>query len=336
MAPRRGIVALLIVVTLLAGCGSGSGTAGGTTASSTKLTSITIGMGYFANVQFAPFYVALAKGYYRQAGLNVHFNYGIEPNLLRLASVGKFDFVVSGGDEVLAAAAQGLHVRYVMTQYSRFPTAVFSLRSAGIHGPQGLRGRTVGVPGTYGASYVGLLALLKETGVPRSALTIKTIGFTQVASVAHHKVDAAVGYAMNEPIDLRAQGVAVNEIDVDRYADIAGVGIAAGSDVIAHRPGIVRAFVRATLRGMRDTLSNPNRAFRISENAVKEIKAQPAIQRRVLMRCLDFWRPEKGHPLGWVNPRVWSSTERYLYTFKQIPRQVPATQAYTNRFVPGS
>lgn len=324
---------LAIAMALLTACGSSRTAA--QAPSGHKLTSVTVAMGYIPNVQFAPFYVAQAKGYYRKAGLDVHLQYGIEPDLLRLASVGKVDFVDSGGDEVLAAGAQRLHVTYVMTQYSRFPSSVFGLKSSGMSGPTSLKGKTVGVPGLYGASYVGLLALLQKASIPRSSVTIRSVGFTQVDSVAHHKVDAAVGYAMNEPIQLRGEGYKVDEIDIYHWANIAGAGIAAGNQLISRRPSVVAAFVRATQKGMRDTLANPSEAYRISAKAVN-IRTGGAAQRAVLMRSLDFWRPQSGHPLGWSSPSVWRETARLLYQFKQIPHTVNASSFHTNRFIPSS
>ena len=293
---------------------------------------VTVAMGYVANIQFAPFYVAQAKGYYRQAGLDVRFRYGIEPDLLRLASLGKVDFVNSGGDEVLAAGAHGLGVKYVLTQYTRFPSAVFWLQRTGIRRLRDLRGRTVGIPGPFGASYVGLLALLRRAGIPQSSLKIESIGFNQVASVAGGKVDAAVGYAMNEPVFLRHQGLRVGEFDIFHWVNIAGAGIAVGNGEIARRPATVRAFVRATIRGMDDTLRNPDEAFRITLRVVPKLRAQSRVQRAILQRSLDFWRPEPGHPLGWIDPLVWNRTARLLYAFKQIPRPVSAASYYTNRF----
>lgn len=331
-----GRLALIGLVLLVTGCGATHTTATQTIQTHHgSLQNVTVGMGYIPNVQFAPFYVAQSRGYYRQAGLNVHFQYSIEPNLLRLASEGKVDLVNSGGDEVLAAAAQGVHVTYVMTEYSRFPSALFSLKSAGIRTPAQLRGHSVGIPGAYGASYVGLLELLRHAGLPRSAVTIKSIGFTQVVSVAHHKVDSAEGYATNEVVEMRHEGYKVNEIDVYRYANLAGAGIAAGNEEIAKHPAVVRGFVRATLRGLVDTLRNPNSAFAITLRAVPQLAAQREGQRAVLQRSLDFWRAEPGHSLGWVDPRIWQTTARLLYQFKQIARPVSPAKYYTNRFISG-
>lgn len=329
-----GRLILLVCAVALAGCGSVSAVPR-SRQPQLALQNLTVGMGYIKSVQFAPFYVAQARGYYRQAGLNVHFQYAIEPDLLRLASQGKVDLVNAGGDEVLAAGAQGLHVTYVMTEYSRFPSALFSLKSSRIRTPAQLRGHSIGIPGAYGASYVGLLALLQHAGMSQSAVRIMSIGFTQVTSVANHKVDAAVGYATNEPVEIQHDGYRINELDVYKYANIAGAGIAAGNGEIAKHPAAVRGFVRATLHGLADTLRDPSSAFAITRHAVPQLTAQDTVQRAVLQRSLDFWRAEPGHPLGWVDPGIWATTAHLLYRFKQIPRQVSPAGYYTNRFIAG-
>jgi NitT/TauT family transport system substrate-binding protein len=324
------LAAALLLPGALGACGTSPAQGSGTT-----LTHVTIAMGYFPNIQFAPFYVAQSKGYYRKAGLNVTFRSGIEPDMVALLTSGKVQFANVGGDEVLEAGAQGRPVRYVMTQYSRFPTAVFSLAATGIRRASDLRGHSIGVPGTYGASYVGLLALLDAVHLSTSDVAIKTIGFSQAQTLAAHKVDAAVGYATNDVVQLTARGTAVNEIDVYRYANLASAGVVTTNAEIRQHPALVRAFVAATLHGLRDTIAHPAAAYRVSVQAVKEIGAQPAVQRAVLRRTIDFWKPEPGHPLGWVNPAIWSRTARVLYQFHQIPRPVQAARYYTERFVPG-
>lgn len=324
----QGLAVVILVFASLAGCGAGSNSPTGP-----GLTSVTIAMGYFPNIQFAPFYVAQSRGYYRQAGLNVTFRSGIEPDVLALLSSGKVQFALAGGDEVLEAGAKGRRVQYVMTQYSRFPTAVFSLKQSGISAPGQLRGHSIGVPGTYGASYLGLLALLHAVGLSASNVDIKTVGFTQASTLAAHKVDAAVGYATNDVVQLTARGTAVNELDVYKYANLASAGVISSDAEIGAHPGVVRAFVQATIRGLRETIARPAEAYRISANTVSEIKAQPVVQHAVLARSIDFWRPEPGHPLGWTDPRIWAETEVALYRFHQISRHVQPARYYTNRFV---
>src|SRR5579862_9538093 len=88
--------ALLLLSFVLAACG---GTAPATSPSgSTTLTSMNIGLGYIPDIQFAPFYVAVNKGYYKAAGLNVTLDHGVVTDLIGEMVAGKATFVFAGGD----------------------------------------------------------------------------------------------------------------------------------------------------------------------------------------------------------------------------------------------
>src|SRR3954454_1638246 len=101
------------------------------TAGPQALQQLEVGLGYIPNVQFAPFYVAAAKGYYAAEGLDVKFSYGGNVNdmLIQTAS-GKLPFVLASGDEILLARTQGVPVQMVFLLYQKFPVAVFSKKTA--------------------------------------------------------------------------------------------------------------------------------------------------------------------------------------------------------------
>ncbi|MBV9280615.1 MAG: ABC transporter substrate-binding protein, partial [Chloroflexi bacterium] len=178
------------------------------------LRSVTLGMGYVPNVQFAPFYVADQRGYYRQAGINVHFSYGSSPNLLELVGAGKEEFAIADGTDALTARANGIPVSYVATLFRRLPVAIFSLAKRNIRTVRDLRGKTVGVPGRFGSTYVGLLAALHVAGLRLIDVNLRTVGYTQAETVVQGAVDAAVGYSNNEPLLLRRHGFNVTTIEV--------------------------------------------------------------------------------------------------------------------------
>src|SRR5579875_2796515 len=97
------------------------------------LRTITLGMGYIPDVQFAPFYLADQRGYYRQSGLQVKFDYSTSPNLIQLVGAGNVDFAIADGTDVIAATAQGVPVTYVAALYQHLPAAIFSLADKNIH-----------------------------------------------------------------------------------------------------------------------------------------------------------------------------------------------------------
>src|SRR4051794_12322801 len=112
------------------------------------LTKVVVAMGYIANVQFAPFYVAEDCGYYAAEGLQVEFKYGQVNDLLKVVSTGGIDFANVSGDEMVPAVAAGIPVRYIMTQYYRYPLAATSLAgpTAHLQTPAGLKSPKIGIP----------------------------------------------------------------------------------------------------------------------------------------------------------------------------------------------
>jgi NitT/TauT family transport system substrate-binding protein len=83
--------------------------------------------------------------------------------------------------------------------------------------PADLRGKRVGIPGPFGASYVALRGLLEAGGLTEQDIKLESIGFTQAAAIEQNQVDAAVDYAANGPVVMALQGVAVSQIALDPY-----------------------------------------------------------------------------------------------------------------------
>src|SRR6188472_2201305 len=80
------------------------------------MTKVTIALGYIPDVQFAPFYLALNKGYYKEEGLDVTLRNGIVPDLIKELGQGEnnVNFAAVSGDELIPARLQGVPVKYVM------------------------------------------------------------------------------------------------------------------------------------------------------------------------------------------------------------------------------
>jgi len=295
-------------------------------------TPIRLPMGYIANVQFAPFYVAVEKGYFAQEGIQLSFDYSFETNGVQLVGAGQLPFALVSGEQVPLARAQGLPVVMIAQWYQRYPIAIFARTEKGIRSPQDLRGKTVGLPGFFGASYVGFKALLYATGIPEEEVRAVDLGgFTQVAAVKEGKVDAAVGYINNEPLVLRRAGLDVTVIDVADYAALVGNGILTNERTIRDQPDLVRRFLRAFLRGLRDTLRNPKEAFEISKKYVEGLSGEnEAAQWEVLQATLPLWQAEVP---GRSDPRAWEVMTQVLVRMGQLKEPGDIHAAYTNAFV---
>jgi NitT/TauT family transport system substrate-binding protein len=312
---------------LLAGCG----VAGPTQAPQP----VRLAMGFVPNVQFAPMYVAVDKGYFAAEGIEVQFDYGWETDLLKLVATDELQFAIASGDQVILARSQGLPVVYVMNWYRRFPVCVLSLAEKGIADPQQLRGLTVGTPATYGASYIGWRALLDAVGVQDTDVQLVSIGYTQVAAVKEGQVDAALCYAMNEPVQMEADGDKVNVIYVADYANLVSNGLITNERSVGERPALVQSMVRAALRGLAYTIEHPDEAFEIVLKFVPEAGSDDktrAVNRAILAKSVEFWQADAGQ-LGRSSSAEWAASQQIMRRIGLIGSEADVEGMFTNQFI---
>ena len=317
---KRRFLLLLALVASLAGC-----------ARDVEPRQVTVAMGFIPNVQFTPVYVALERGYFKDEGLDITLDYGMETDLLQEVGANHLQFAIASGDQVVMARANGLPVRYVANWYRRFPVCVVSLAESGIRAPEDLIGKTVGTTQLQGASYIGWLALLDEVGISPERVNLQVIGYTQVASLTEKRVDAAICYAMNEPVQMMSAGYDINVFGLDRYTQLVSNGLITNDDTIAQSPEVVRGLVRAFLRGLQDTLADPDAAFAITRRTIPEMDdAAAVLQRAVLDECLTYWRSDTP---GMSEPAAWAESVTLLCGLSLISAEIDPTSLYTNEFV---
>jgi NitT/TauT family transport system substrate-binding protein len=296
------------------------------------LRHIILPMGYIPNVQFAPMYVAIEKGFFAEEGIEIEFDYSFETDGVALVGAGELQFVVASGEQVLLARSQGLPVVYTFAWYQDFPVSVVAKTSEGINAPADLRGKRIGLPGLYGANYIGLQALLFSAGLTASDVTMDSIGFNQVEALATDQEQAVVGYAANEPIQLRAQGYDVTELRVADYVQLTANGLVASEEVIAQEPELVRAMARAMKRGIEYTIANPDEAYEICKKFVENLaQSDETVQKQVLATSMEFWKAER---TGYSDRAAWENMNNLLVQMGLLKESQNVDDAFTNEFVP--
>lgn len=313
---------------------------GGAPASpSPALIPLKVGLGYLPHVQFAQFYRAQQQGYYRDAGLDVVFQHEADPNLITLLGQGAVDIGMADGTSIIPAAGQGIPVRYAATIYARFPSIVMVDAASGMTTPADLAGRTIGIPGQFGSSWIMLQALLASADLSTDEVTIQTFPeYGQEAALRVGQVDAATGFRNNEPVKLALDGFQTTLFDIDQITPLPGPGLTVGEQTLASKGDALRAFVAATLRAMSEITADPEAGLEDAIAVVPELAVDRSVQLAILEATIEMWHSPytDANGLGAVDQDAWSESLEFMRGLpdSNIPADLKADELTTEELLP--
>ncbi|MEA3349754.1 MAG: ABC transporter substrate-binding protein [Chloroflexota bacterium] len=326
---NRIIFVFVLCASLLTACAGNP--AASTDYPEAEIVHIRLPMAYIPNVQFAPYYVAEDQGFFEKAGIEVEFDYSFETDGVALVGANELQFALASGEQVLLARDQGLPVVNIVGWYSDYPVGIVAKSKQGITRPEDLAGKKIGLPGLFGASYIGLRALLSAGGLEENDVTLDSIGFNQVEALVADQEDAVVIYVANEPVQLRAQGYDIDVVPVADYVQLVSNGLITNETTLEENPDLVRRMVQVTLSGIRFTIAHPDDAFEISKKYVEGIDAANAdVQREVLETSIGLYQQD---PLGYSDPQAWENMQNVLLDMGLISEPLELDAAFTNEFI---
>lgn len=320
------LIVLSIILLLTAGCGTKQASA------TADLVTVKLPVGYIPNVQFAPLYVAIEKGFFKDAGINLDIDYSMENDNAVLLANNNVQFAVLSGEQVLLARDKQMPLTYVMAWYQDYPVGIVAKDTSDIKTVADLKGKKIGLPGLYGASYIGTIALLDSAGLKESDVTLDSIGYTQVEVLMADRDDAVVIYVANEPAQLEALGQKITLLKVSDAIDLVANGLVTNETTLKENPALVKAMVAATLKGIQYTANHPEDAYAISKKYVENLgQSDQDIQMQVLLRSIEEWKTD---PAGYSDPQAWENMERILSEMKLVSGNVDVTTSYSNELLP--
>ena len=175
---------------------------------------------------------------------------------------------------LVAGGAAAAAVMMVAVNYQKPPYCVFSLNpGANVTSPKDMVGLEFG---SSTASFMPRIAMafMKMHGLDSSTLRVVNIdGASRVPMLAARKVQSIDQFVMSEPGIRRAVKDAEAKCMLfgDHGLDIYSNGIGVREDFLQQNPEVVRAFIRAALRGWKDAMSNPEEAAKIQVQYVKAL-----------------------------------------------------------------
>lgn len=299
----------------------------------TESPDITLGLTYIPDVQFAPVYVAEEKGYFEDAGVDVTVrHHGAQEALFGALVDGKEDIVFAGGDEMMQARDAGVDVVNWATLYQTYPVSIIVPSDAGITDVAQLAGKKIGVPGEYGQTYFGLLALLEDADLT-DKVSVVSIGYTQASALRTGEVDAIAGFINNDAVALEAAGIDVDVLSTGADLPLVGVGFGSLAKNIEPNTNAYEKLLSAVEQGVTYARENPEETLDIVAEYVPSLKeaAQRDVASEVLDKTLDLY--EGGDVFGEQDIQRWSEMSEFLTNIAVTKQPVPAEEAYTTAIV---
>ena len=290
----------------------------------------------------APYFVAIDKGYYKAEGLNVTVDPGS-------GSVEGINRVASGAYEMGFADInslvkyrdnpRNLAVKAVMMVYDTPAFSIVALKKSGIRTPKDLEGKTLGAPAADGA-WAQWPIFAQANKIDVSRVKIDNVGFpVREPMLAQGKVDAITGFWFSSYMNLKANGVPGDDIVVlmmrDYGVDLYGNVIVANPDFMRFSPKAVSGFVKATIRGIQETIKDPEAAIDSLMKRNPIARRDVELERLKLSLARNFVTPDvQKNGLGAVDvKRLERSFDQIGLTF-QYTNKPRAADIFTSQYLP--
>ena len=282
---------------------------------------------------FGPWMLAKARGYYADEGLNVTFQ--IAKGGVDVAKqVGAGNAVVGGGigDTPIIVRANGIPVKAVALLGGRSLMQLVAHADSGIKGPADLKGRTVTAMSYQDTTYYALLGMLASAGLTKNDLNIQAAGpagvwklFVAGESEAMAAVPDWIGIA-------RGAGKKLTIIPADDHFRSMAQAILASDEVIKSNPALIRKLVGATLKGMRDIMSDPAGAAVDYVAAVPQHKGKAKAMEAVFKLYNKYVYPGQ-ETLGMMDRARLEELQDFYVAQGIVRRKSALDDLYTNQFV---
>jgi NitT/TauT family transport system substrate-binding protein len=270
---------------------------------------VTVRLKWLNQAQFAGFYVAKDKGFYKAAGLDVDVQPG-GPDFpaIQMVAGGNEQFGVTGADQILIARSKGVPVVALAVIYRRNPFVLFSLAKSGIKTPADYVGKKVGVK-IGGNEELIYRAVMAKAGIDKSKVTEIPVKF-DIAPLLTGDIDVWPGYLINEVLAAKEKGFDVNivapvDYGIDLYADT----LFTTEKMLKEKPDLVKKFVAATLQGWNAAIAVPEEAAKITVKYGDKLTFDHELA--MMKASIPLLKPDD-KPFGYMDEAGWNSAQKLL------------------------
>jgi NitT/TauT family transport system substrate-binding protein len=290
---------------------------------------VTIQLKWVTQAQFAGYYVAQDKGFYKAEGLDVTIKPG-GPDIAppQVIAGGGADVIIDWMPSALASREKGLPLVNIAQVFNRSGMMLTCRKDSGIRSPSDFRGKTLGV-WFYGNEYP-FLSWMSQLGIPTSGgsngVKVLKQGFN-VDPIFQKQAHCVSTMTYNEYWQVVDGGLSPSELVVYKYEDQGVATLEDGLYVLEKNlsnsafVNKMARFLRASIKGWGFAAKNPDAAADIvlenDDTGAQTEKHQRRMMREINKLIVGFY--SKGQGVGYLKPSDYERTVNVLMASDSDP-----------------
>jgi NitT/TauT family transport system substrate-binding protein len=331
--------AISLVTALVTGLVAG----GAIHAASAQQTPVKFTLDFVLQGPQAPFFLAQEKGYYAAEGLNVtaiDAGRGSSDTVNRVAS-GAYDIGFGDLNALIEFNAKnpGKEIPAVLMVYDQAPFAIITLKNKGIAKPADLAGKKAAAP-SFDTPFRLFTLFAKANGFEPGAVSWANVAPPlREPMLARGETDAISGFSFTAVLALKGLGVAESNVQTFMYkdygVDLYSNAVIAAPKLLQENPKAVQGFVKATIRGIQDTIADPKTAIAALKKKDPLINDALELERLQLALSTSVLTADvKANGIGGVTAdRLQKNIDLVTAGFN-LDRKVTPQQVFVDRFLP--
>ncbi|MGC4191336.1 MAG: ABC transporter substrate-binding protein [Thermomicrobiales bacterium] len=300
-------------------------------------TKVSLALDWYPTSQHAGIYVAQAKGYFTEAGLDVNVYTPADPTtVLQTVGAGRDTFGISYQTDVLFARGEKVPVVSVAALVQHPLNSLMFKQSANITRPADLKGKSVGIAGLPSDdAFLG--TMLKTDGLTLDDIEVVNVGYDLLPALLAGRVDAVMGaYWTHESIVAEQQGTPVGYLRVEQWGvpDYYELVLVTGEDYAREHTETVSALLGAIQRGYEDAIVDPESAIATLKAASEDV--DETVERKGIDLLIPLWTDNGAVPFGTQTAERWQAYAGWLKEQGLLKDDVDPATAFRGDLLPAS
>jgi len=297
------------------------------------LDKTTVVLDWTVNTNHTGLYVAQAKGWFKDVGLEVDIQPAPDSGAAGLLASGRADFAYSYQEEILQSRAGGLALTAVAAVIQNNTSGFAMRKAANIHRPRDFEGKRYGGWGSP-LEEATLKTLMKADGGDPSKVQILNLGEQDFFAATEKNVDFAWVFEGWTVKEAEVRGIALDYIDLRKFNPVLNEFtpvLAANEAFLQKNPAQAKAFLAALTKGYQFAIAHPDEAATILLQAAPELN--PALVRASQKFLADQYQAQAKR-WGEFDAGRWNGFQKWMTDNGVLKVLPPKGVLFTNDFLP--